>query len=462
MRTYPRRRLLQAVGVLTVGSMAGCTAGDDSGPASEATTTEPSPAETTTTEQTITEQSTTATDDIVSEAWTVDSLDGKVRGLWLPNRPRQPNTTGGPLYAGTTAGTVANLSVATGEVRWRFSVLGDLTPNGFPTVYEAGGGLLIRSHTWNEETLRNYVERLNPETGEREWTFEEREFLTPLGMVDDALYLAGEYIKAPPSELGPEQDPGGEGRLHAVEIETGEERWRTTVPSLVNATVARHGIYANVAFDDDSGGHTLVAFDRDGTERWRTEAGLYHLPEPVTVDDGVVASVRGGAVASFAPDGTERWRVSAWDRGLSQIKVSPERIYVGSDPLVAISEAGDERWRIEDYGSIVEPIRDYTREKTLYFAGGTRVGAIDASAGTVRWSFAPEDEKYVHARAVVEDGLLVDSGIGPDSEFVLLDEMTGDVLGSFRTETAYHSAIAVASRLFAGANGAIYALNVEP
>lgn len=459
MREYPRRRVLQALGGLATTSVAGCAATDETPPSGDSTTTTNAP--TTSTSPSKTTDSSTP-EPIATEAWTVDSFDGDVKGLRLPNRPRKPNTTGGPLYAGTTSGTVANLSVATGDVRWQFSVAGELMLHGYPTIYTFGQTLLVVSDTRNRETLRNYVEKVDSASGDRQWTFEEREFLTPLGVVDDTLYLAGEYIKAPPQELGPNQDPAGEGRFHAVDPETGEEQWRTTVPSLVNATVARHGIYANVTSDTDASDHSLVAFDRDGTERWRKPAGMYHLPEPVTVDDGVLASVQYNSVASIAPDGTEQWRVSEWKGGPSQIEVTPKRVYVGSEPLIAVSRTGSEHWRVDEYGGIVRPIRDQRREKTLYFEKGTQVGAINTEEGTKRWSFAPEDEKYVHVQAVVDEGLLIDTGIGRRRTFFLLDEITGDILGDFSTGKPYWNSTAVASRLFAGASNTVYALDVEP
>jgi outer membrane protein assembly factor BamB len=457
MRRYPRRHFLQALGGLTIGAVAGCTAADESESttAPQSASTEASTAETSTIEQT------TTTDEIAAEAWTVDSLDGDVKGLWLPTRPRKPNTTGGPLYATTTDGTIANVAVATGEVRWTSSVVGALALGGFPTVREAGGGLFVVSDTRNQETLRNYVEAIDPETGDREWMFEEREFLAPLGVVDGVLYLAGEYIKAPPQELGPNQDPAGEGRFHALDLATGEERWRTTVPSLVNATVARHGIYANIAPEANSSNYKFVAFGRDGTERWRTDAGRYHLPKPVAVDGGVLASAGTDSVVFFAEDGTERWRISAWEHGPSEIAATPERIYVGSRPLLAVSRDGTERWRLDDYGGVIRPIRDQRREETLYYERGTEIGAIGAGDGTKRWSFTPKHEKYVHEQAVVDAGLLVNTGIGWDREFRLLDESSGGLLGEFGTPEPYFIAMAVADRLFAGGSGAIYAFDVE-
>jgi len=56
----------------------------------------------------------------------------------------------------------------------------------------------------------------------------------------------------------------------------------------------------------------------------------------------------------------------------------------------------------------------------------------------------------------------VNTGIGWDHDFILLDEMTGDVLGDFSTSEAYFSATAVASRVFAGMTGEIRAFDVEP
>lgn len=462
MRQHPRRRVLQAVGGLVAGSTAGCSAddetpGDDPASTDGATPThDPTSTETPTTERT----DTPTPDSVATEAWTVDSFDGEVRGLWLPNRPRKPDTTGGPLYAGTAAGTVTNIDVATGEVRWRFSAAGESARHDGPAVRKFGRSLFVVSDTRTEETLRNYVELVDPASGDRRWMFEEREFFTPLGVRDDTLYLAGEYIRAAPSELGPNQDPSGEGRFHALDLTTGEERWRTTVPSLVNATLADHGIYANATTDDPSE-HRLVAFDLDGTERWRKLAGDHYLPEPVATNDGVLASVDGDSVALLAPDGSERWRVSAWERGPSQLAATPERLYVGSEPLLGLSRTGAEHWRLDDYSSIVEPIRDGRLQQTLYFSKGQQVGAIDPETGAKRWSFDPENAKYVHVQAMVEGGLVVDTGIGPHRTFFLLDEATGEVRGDFSTAEPYWTATAVASRLFAGAGDAVYAFDVE-
>lgn len=464
MHEGSRRSVLQLLGGLTAGSLAGCSAADapaDVTTSDTATTAEgaTSTADVTSTGTTTADETeTTTTPPVATEAWTVTSFAGEVRELRLATGRRRADSTGGLLYAGTTAGTVAKLGVESGDVRWRFAAAGE-SSDRVPTVREVGSTLLVVSQTWSEETLRNYVERVDPATGERLWTFAEREFLSPVGVVDDVLYLAGEYIRMPPSELGPNQDPAGEGRLHAVDLATGEERWRVTVPSLADATVADHGLYANVGVAD-SASEKVVAYGRDGTERWRVPGGTYFNPGPVAMDDGVLASAYGDSAAAFAPDGTERWRVSRWENGPTQFVATPRRLYVGSEPLVGLSRSGSERWRLDDYGDVVTPVLDGRAGQTLYAVANDAVDAIDPATGTKRWTFTP-DAKYVYARGVVDAGLVIDTRNSRPRTFTLLDEATGAVRGEFSIGDSYATATAIGSRLFVGATGAVYAVDVE-
>lgn len=471
MREHPRRRVLQMLGGLTAGSLAGCSAteapADTTTHLDTATTTDtattadtaPPTSNPTATGTETTEETETTPESIATEAWTVTSLSGGIRELRLATDRRSADSADGPLYAVTTAGTVVKLGVENGDVRWRFSVAGEPASSGNPTVREVGPALLVVSNTLNSETLRNYVEWVDPATGEHLWTFEEREFLSPVGVVGDVLYLTGEYIRMPPSELGPNQDPAGEGRLHALDLATGEERWRATVPSLVDATVADHGLYVNVAVEG-SASEEVVALDHDGTERWRIPGGTYFNRGPVATDDGVLASAYGDSVAAFAPDGTERWRASGWEGGPNQLVATPRRLYVGSEPLVALSRSGTEHWRLDDYGSIVRPVLDGRVGETLYVDQGQAVSAVDPELGTKRWSFDPEHAKYVYARAVVDAGLVIDTRASGPGSFVLLDETTGTPRGEFSIGESYGAVTATRTRVFAGTTGEIHALDV--
>lgn len=461
-----RRSVLRVLGAAAIASLAGCSTGDTptaTGPESETATgtLTGSPTSTLTPTESDTPTDSPTPEPLAKSAWTADTLSGDVDELWLPNIPRTPQTTGGPLYAATDAGEVANLSVATGQIRWRFTAAGVPELGGHPQVYEEGSSLYVVSDRVDERPLRNYVEKLDPETGAREWLFESRHFLRPLGIVDGVLYLAGEYIRKPMSELGTHDDPAGDGRLFAVDEATGDVLWERSVPALADATVARHGLYLTVDPEDDSPEDTLVGMDLDGTERFRVDTGTVHLSRPVTTVDGVLAGAHGDSIAMFAPDGTEQWSVSGWEWGPSAVEVTADGIYVGSNPLVFLSRDGTVRWRLPDGGGMVRPSEDWRFLDTIYLAEGSRVSAVDPDTGTRRWSWSPEYDKYTHVQAVVNHGLVVDRGIGLTSEFVVLHEETGDVVGDFNAPQAYTSTAAVASRLFAGSTDTVYAFDVN-
>lgn len=457
--TLRRRELISLIGSAVLGPTAGCSA--EPGTATRPPTTNPSSTQATTGSPTPTETASPTPEPVATEAWTTDTLDGMVDALWLPNAPRKPNTTGGPLYAGTDSGEIADLHVGDGTVRWRFTVEGALAAGGHPTLAKFGTDLFAVSDTWNDETLLNHLERIDPETGTREWLYETREFLSPLGLVDDSLVLAGHHIKAPPHEIGPNTDPAGEGRLHGIDVSTGEVRWEKPVPHLSQASVARHGIYLTTDWEgDDSPEDTLVAFDLDGTERWREATGTVHLPRPVTTAKGVITGYRGDGVSLLAPDGSEAWHVSGWDRGPGQVEVAQDRIYLGSDPLVALDRDGDELWRRPIRGRIVRSSPEDRMLDGIYLEGANSVTALARDSGRVRWRWDPPDAKYVHVKAKTGGGPLVTTGIGRTHALTILDRDTGQPAGTFYTPMVHHTVESIASRVFAGAANTVYAYDV--
>lgn len=458
-----RRRFLTLLGGVVAGSLGGCstTPGSTSPTPTASPPASPtdSPIPTDTAEPTETDSPTP--DPVASAAWTTDTLDGMVDSLWLPNAPRKPGTTGGPLYAGTDGGEIANIHVGDGTVRWRFSVEGELAQGGHPTLTKFGSELFVVSDTQTEDTLLSHLERVDPDSGDQDWLFEAREFLTPLGVVDDTVYVAGHHIKAPPHELGPNTDPAGEGRLHAIDATTGEERWETAVPNLSGAALARHGVYLTTDWEgDDSPIDTLVAFNLDGTERWRAETGTVHLPRPVPTADGVLSGYGGDGVSMLTPDGSERWHVNGWDRGPGQVEVTQDRVYVGSDPIVALDRDGNERWRQPVHGSIVRSSPEDRMLDTIYLERADSVTALSHDSGKRRWTWKPPDAKYVHVKAKAGDGILVTTGIGRMHELTMLGRQTGEPVGSFYTPMVHHSVESIASRVFIGSADTVYAYDV--
>ena len=474
MPERPRRRVLRALGGALTLTLAGCTDSEPSPTATDAPTdTEtatrtatrtapatPTPTETATDSPTETDSPTP--EPLATLSWRNTSFDGIVAALSTPNRPPTPEMSGGPLYAVTDTGQVANVRPYDGEIRWRFTAAGDPSDLRVPRVYERAGAVYVVSDTIDATPLRYHVERLNPQTGERTWRWETRHVLSLLGLVDGTLYFGGEYIRKRMSELGTHEDIGGEGRLFAVDAETGAVEWEQAMPPYAGGTAASHGIYVTTwQRENDRQMESLVALDLDGTERWRNPDGMLSPRNPVPTGSGVLAGMRGTDVAMVAPDGTERWTAGSWRSGPDEIVVTADGIFVGTNPLVFFSRDGTEHWRRAAGGAIVRPSRQWRFLDTLYLAGGSRVEAVDPDTGDRRWRWTPPDAEYTHVQAVIRSGIVVDTGIGSNNEYVVLDEDDGRERGRFRTRHYYRSSAAIRSQLFSGQAGRIEAYEVR-
>ncbi|MFC7199615.1 PQQ-binding-like beta-propeller repeat protein [Halospeciosus flavus] len=444
-----RRRVLHALGTGFAVGAAGCaTTGTTS-------TTTRTTAETTTSEPTETTETTDEPANFASEDWRVESLNGPVQAFFLPNRPPTPETLGGPLYTVTESGQIARIAVADGTVEWTVDLTGvQPDTDSFVTT---GEHCFPVSDTRNQETLRNYVDAVNLATGERQWTFEAREFLTALGVVDGMLYLAGHYIKAPPSEIGPERSAKGEGRLHAVDIATGEEQWSSTLPALRGATVADHGLYAT-AWPEEASELRLHAFDLDGTERWVVGTGAETPHVPAVVEEGVLAGTASGFGLYASGDGDVRWRVQKWQSGAREIVVLDDgTIAAGWHPVVTVSQDGTVTHRLADRGMVVLP----ATPSTLYVVTGSSIIAGDRRSGGSRWRYDPEDAKYTHIQAIIREWVAVDKGVGRSQELLFLDEESGAVGGRLTAPGDYHDVVGLGEKLFVGTDAGVYAYVVN-
>lgn len=446
MSPSTRRRVLHTLGAGFVAGAAGCaTTGTTTTTTRTTATTETTPDATEATE------TTEETGPVATEEWRVESLDSPVRSLFLPNRPPSPETRGGPLYAVTESGQTARVAVADGTVEWTVDLTG-VRPktDSFVTT---GADCFPVSDTRNRDTLRNYVDAVDSATGKRRWTFEAREFLTALGVVDGTLYLAGHYITAPPSELGPEQSAKGEGRLHAVDVATGAEQWRVSLPALQGAVVADHGLYAT-GRPEGTRSLRLHAFDLDGAERWTVETDAEEPPVPAVVDAGVVAGTPFGFGLYAPADGRVQWSVERWQGGADVVVALDDgRLAAGWAPVVTVGVDGSGERRMADRGEVVVP----ATPGTLYVATGTTAVASDRRAGGVRWRYDPANAKYVHVQAVLRGWLAVDTGIGRSRELVFLDEETGAVGGRLTAPGDFHAVVGLGEKLFVGTDASVYA-----
>jgi outer membrane protein assembly factor BamB len=395
---------------------------------------------------------TPTTEPLASPAWSQDAIGASIDVRFVD---------AGTLFGTTGSGEVVALSAADGRVLWRHE------PGGSrPAVTTVGGTALVTSVTRTTETLRGYLEALDPATGARRWTFERPEFLYPVGRNDAVLYVASFDIAGAPEDLGLSEDPHGDGHLRALDLATGEQGWETGVPDLrepstlggVGVSVASHGLYAYTHHRRGPREYwdALVAFDHDGDERWRVKTGTYGMDRPVPYEGGVLSGADGDAIAKFDAEGNRDWLVAGWETGPSSVTVTDGGIVVDGHSIGELTRWGELRWLEREGGTVLAPVA----EDTVYVERGN-VFALDRGRGTPRWVYGPDGDHDLEVHGVVPQGVLVSEGGDWWRRVTLLDGRDGATLGEIWTERTFASTVVRGRRLFLGMDGRVRAYDVE-
>ena len=142
-----------------------------------------------------------------------------------------------------------------------------------------------------------------------------------------------------------------DGTVHALDADTGTERWRFTAEAR-NPPQPVIGDETVYVYNET----TLYALDADtGTERWNVDPreGISSEPRPV---DGTVYFNAGGTVRALDADtGTERWNSTIASGALT---IDNGTVYVAGDGVYALdADTGTERWNASTGGlSISRPV----------------------------------------------------------------------------------------------------------
>ena len=317
----------------------------------------------------------------------------------------------------------------------------------------------------------------------------------------------------------------GDGRLYALDRNTGTQRWAfdagNAIPS--SPAVGAGGVYVGTR-----DGQFVAVDATTGRERWRFktgplmpwpwghESGDVYTSSPAFVDGVVYVGAGDGRVyAVDAASGKERWHAATTGRVRSSPAVDESRVYVGSADgrVYAFDRAtGALRWKFDTEGVKLESKNFGYDRRTVQSSPavvdgtvfvGARDGwlyAIDAATGAERWRF---DHKisWVNTSPAVVDGVVyagssdgqfvhaVDGASGKElwrtttgttwsspavagdvlyvgdgqGRLHALDRKSGKLLWSFRTGSTVHSSPTPAGDLvFVGStDGAVYALRVS-
>jgi outer membrane protein assembly factor BamB len=240
------------------------------------------------------------------------------------------------------------------------------------------------------------------------------------GSVNGAVVIVGDFVYA----------SSDDGVLHALDIETGAERWPFhPVTGPVSAPAVADGVV--YAFD---GVGTLFALDATtGHIRWHAATPLARPSGPAVVDDTIYVGTGDGAIVALnVSDGSERWRYTfpSGAGGVHNPAFADGIVYAASDTggLAAVDVATHEQAWPQAFDTGTDITGSVVVAGGIAYVGGTgesvegHLSAIDVHTGTLMWQL---DRPF--GAPAVADGVAYVS----DQERVeAVDTATGRVLWS--------------------------------
>ncbi|MFB6243579.1 MAG: PQQ-binding-like beta-propeller repeat protein [Halobaculum sp.] len=299
------------------------------------------------------------------------SVRGPVEGLRVHD---------GTVFVGTETGIAVALDASDGTVRWRQFQ----RPARLPTPVIGPGGVYLAE-------IGNQIQGYKIDDGAGHlWGVRFDAHATGTPAILDGLVVSGggdgTVDARPPSAVfeptdrlvrTPTPAPDATAQPH-VDYPVPEAEWRTTVGDTVGDVGAwPAGLVCG-------SGTSLLALRRDGSQRWRVDAGGPVRRVPAVADGTVYATTTGGDLVAVDTSGTKQWTLSVGRSASAPVvAVGLDLVAVGTDRgVVAVDTDGTERWRVG-----TAPVRSAPAvAESLVLAGddGGRLRAVEAD-GTVRW-----------------------------------------------------------------------------
>lgn len=252
-----------------------------------------------------------------------------------------------------------------------------------------------------------------------------------------------------------------DGRLYAIDADSGDPEWDVEFPSVVRPPAVVDGtVYAVVRREEGAG---LAAIDADsGSREWTRGYDADGLGPPAIAGGAIfVAGSDPGLLALDAETGEEWWRADLPGEFRGTPAVYEGAVFIGrrrdgtggprSTVLALDGATGEELWSVAKRAEVVHsPAVD---EGTVYVDRF----AIDAVTGSPRWE---ADEDVGRSAAAVAGGLVFVDG---DEAFRALNASTGaEVWSRPALGTAGTSPIVGAGTVYAtGTDGYLHALESD-
>jgi outer membrane protein assembly factor BamB len=294
-------------------------------------------------------------------AWRLDGDQLWSREVEDSNTNATPVADDGTLYAvfGIEDATLRALDAANGSDKWTAEADGRVRSDPLP----AGDAVLANVTDLSGEDSETAILGFDRSGGDRIWTQAAGSITSyasrALGTVDSDGFA---YVTAGTTFDG--------ARVSKIDPETGERVWDWEEPTPASEPVYVDGTVYVGAYE------RIVALNADdGTKRWEVET-LDQNPAPPTVGGDVVyaGSYDTGVYAIAAQSGEQRWRYQT-DGSVVALTVGDEYVYAGTGEgtLFAIDEDGERAGHIE-YEDSIESL---TYDDGMLLVGATETVAYE-------------------------------------------------------------------------------------
>ena len=257
-------------------------------------------------------------------------------------------------------------------------------------------------------------------------------------------FKTGDWVRCPAVSNEVVYVGSHDGSLYALHAKSGREKWEfRTWDAIFSSPAVSHGV-VYVGSEDGA----LYALDAaSGEKRWEfhTDAEISSSP---AVSDGVVyiGSHDGSLYALDAQSGRPKWEFKAGGPVSTEAAIAGDVVYVGSDDghLHAVDiRSGQEKWRFDAGGTLTIPAGRFDVRCCVTspaVAGGTAyVGsddghlyAVDVQNGVEKWKFWAGRGYFGVRSSPVLSGDVVYFGSGaPHRALHALDATTGRELWAF-------------------------------
>lgn len=390
-------------------------------------------------------------------------------GPWIDLAPHGARTWSAPWDAGALGVGAHEVTVElrdnTGH-RWTETSGFQVVADGGAVVPEQGGDWAM----FHGDAAHTGVaaDEVSPELG-LAWSHRsEGTILTSSPAVVDELVYVGVR----------DEDAAAGNSVLAVDLATGQERWRTSTNAQVQASPA---VADGLVYTGSIRG-TLYALDAaTGAVVWELDVrsgplGLAWMYQSPTVADGVVyqaySSQAEGTplVALDATSGNELWRTGSLGGSFlphSFAAVGDDHVYVGAGggTISAVDpDDGQVVWQASPAGGWMRSTPMYAHGKVLMNYQGDQLVALDADTGAVAWRYRSPGDSFLFGNGTASVPAVADGTayVGfADGSVSAIDLESGSLQWTQRTGDGVISSPAVSGGyLYVGSNdGHLYGLD---